>query len=105
MAHEKASYEVIGKRQGAVQIEIMMEDRKRPIKHGIEYSDLCDHPDGPQACIEERVKKIAAAHHNPEEPDMSGVSQKKDVDFDPRTKSGEPLEDVIPPEERQDSTQ
>ena len=87
----EAEYEILRRRSGKLNIEIMIPGERHPVKHGIKIEDLKKHPDGERACIEERVQRIAARHHDPgDELEEVGPGESGNCCFDPRDREGKP---------------
>jgi len=97
---EEAEYELIGRRHGRIQVEIVVPGEKHPINHGVNIAKAKKHPDGVQAFIEEEVRRIAARHVDPGLPEDEELPEKGTVSFDPRTRDGQRKEDILEPEER-----
>lgn len=87
---KEAEYEVLGRRNGRVQLEISVPGERRPVQHGMKVSDIAGHPDGERAAIEERVQRIAARHEDPgDELDLPSGGK---AEYDPRSRDGRPEE-------------
>lgn len=97
---EEATYEVIGRRHGRIQIEIDVPGERKPIGHGVKLSKAKKHPDGVQGFIEEQVMRIAARHVDPADVEDEEIPERGKVSFDPRTRDGRRLEERFTPEER-----
>lgn len=85
----EAEYEVLDRRNGKVNIEIMVPGQRQPVRHGIKVDDLKNHPEGCDACIEERVQRIAARRFDPEDDDLT-LPEGGSAQFDPSTRDGKP---------------
>lgn len=87
----EVEYEVIGRRNGKLNVEIMVPGQRQPVRHGIKIEDLKKHPDGERACIEERARRIAARRTDPGDTlEEVGPGDSGSCCFDPRDREGKP---------------
>jgi len=89
---QEAEYEVVRRRHGRVQLEISVPGERQPVGHGMKVEDIASHPDGPEAAIEERVRRIAARHHDPG--DNLDLPEGGKAAYDSRTREGKPKPDL-----------
>lgn len=100
---EEAEYEIVNRRNGKLQVEIVLPGRKHPIQHGVSIQKARRNSDGIQAEIEERVRRIAARQYDPGIPEDEEIQEKGSVEFDPRTRDGRPKEQILEPDPEPDA--
>lgn len=90
----EVEYEVLRRKNGKLDIEVMVPGQRQPVRHGISIKKLKRHPDGERACIEERAQRIAARRHDPgDDLEEVSVGECSKCCFDPEDREGKPRDD------------